>query len=162
MVASSAEQKNGKIILSGGGTTAINGSLQAKSQGEITITSDDLSLNGTLDVSDDLPGSMMITSNGALSVDGKLLANSSSQKGGSIEMNASSFQQIDGSVISANGIEGGSIYLSADNIMSSGTFSTTGSTTAGGHIDIEGKNTCLLYTSPSPRDRQKSRMPSSA
>ena len=25
-----------------------------------------------------------------------------------------------------------------------------------------GKSTCLLYTSPSPRDRQKSRMPSSA
>ena len=25
-----------------------------------------------------------------------------------------------------------------------------------------GHNTCLLYTSPSPRDRQKSRMPSSA
>ena len=25
-----------------------------------------------------------------------------------------------------------------------------------------GKTTCLLYTSPSPRDRQKSRMPSSA
>ena len=27
---------------------------------------------------------------------------------------------------------------------------------------IEGFNICLLYTSPSPRDRQKSRMPSSA
>ena len=27
---------------------------------------------------------------------------------------------------------------------------------------IMGDNTCLLYTSPSPRDRQKSRMPSSA
>ena len=26
----------------------------------------------------------------------------------------------------------------------------------------EGRHTCLLYTSPSPRDRQKSRMPSSA
>ena len=26
----------------------------------------------------------------------------------------------------------------------------------------EGQNVCLLYTSPSPRDRQKSRMPSSA
>eukprot|EP01017_Pseudomicrothorax_dubius_P008037 TRINITY_DN12604_c0_g1_i2.p1 TRINITY_DN12604_c0_g1~~TRINITY_DN12604_c0_g1_i2.p1 ORF type:complete len:255 (-),score=58.14 TRINITY_DN12604_c0_g1_i2:11-775(-) len=26
----------------------------------------------------------------------------------------------------------------------------------------DGRNTCLLYTSPSPRDRQKSRMPSSA
>ena len=28
--------------------------------------------------------------------------------------------------------------------------------------DREGYLTCLLYTSPSPRDRQKSRMPSSA
>ena len=28
--------------------------------------------------------------------------------------------------------------------------------------DVEGVNPCLLYTSPSPRDRQKSRMPSSA
>ena len=27
---------------------------------------------------------------------------------------------------------------------------------------LPGANTCLLYTSPSPRDRQKSRMPSSA
>ena len=27
---------------------------------------------------------------------------------------------------------------------------------------VEGVVTCLLYTSPSPRDRQKSRMPSSA
>ena len=27
---------------------------------------------------------------------------------------------------------------------------------------VPGPSTCLLYTSPSPRDRQKSRMPSSA
>ena len=27
---------------------------------------------------------------------------------------------------------------------------------------LQQKETCLLYTSPSPRDRQKSRMPSSA
>ena len=27
---------------------------------------------------------------------------------------------------------------------------------------VEAPHTCLLYTSPSPRDRQKSRMPSSA
>ena len=27
---------------------------------------------------------------------------------------------------------------------------------------VEGDQVCLLYTSPSPRDRQKSRMPSSA
>ena len=37
-----------------------------------------------------------------------------------------------------------------------------------GPVEINGKmgvhiyNSCLLYTSPSPRDRQKSRMPSSA
>ena len=29
-------------------------------------------------------------------------------------------------------------------------------------VPEEGKPPCLLYTSPSPRDRQKSRMPSSA
>ena len=31
-------------------------------------------------------------------------------------------------------------------------------------VDLKGSNlsNCLLYTSPSPRDRQKSRMPSSA
>ena len=28
--------------------------------------------------------------------------------------------------------------------------------------DVSNNKTCLLYTSPSPRDRQKSRMPSSA
>ena len=32
----------------------------------------------------------------------------------------------------------------------------------GGEDSFEWKSTCLLYTSPSPRDRQKSRMPSSA
>ena len=29
-------------------------------------------------------------------------------------------------------------------------------------VEFIAVNTCLLYTSPSPRDRQKSRMPSSA
>ena len=29
-------------------------------------------------------------------------------------------------------------------------------------VNAVGTSTCLLYTSPSPRDRQKSRMPSSA
>ena len=31
-----------------------------------------------------------------------------------------------------------------------------------GDVSVKGNITCLLYTSPSPRDRQKSRMPSSA
>ena len=29
-------------------------------------------------------------------------------------------------------------------------------------VDLEGNETCLLYTSPSPRDKRQSRMPSSA
>ena len=43
-------------------------------------------------------------------------------------------------------------------------FNVSSATTKGkglqGHFDID--DGCLLYTSPSPRDRQKSRMPSSA
>ena len=31
-----------------------------------------------------------------------------------------------------------------------------------GDVVLDGDQACLLYTSPSPRDRQKSRMPSSA
>ena len=38
-----------------------------------------------------------------------------------------------------------------------GRFRALSTVPAGGNFD-----TCLLYTSPSPRDRQKSRMPSSA
>ena len=34
--------------------------------------------------------------------------------------------------------------------------------TGNGYLEILEENGCLLYTSPSPRDRQKSRMPSSA
>ena len=40
-------------------------------------------------------------------------------------------------------------------------FNTYGNTVAGYQLPNI-PNTCLLYTSPSPRDRQKSRMPSSA
>ena len=36
------------------------------------------------------------------------------------------------------------------------------STWAPGYLQSQTPGTCLLYTSPSPRDRQKSRMPSSA
>ena len=35
-------------------------------------------------------------------------------------------------------------------------------TTYGVSSDVEGYYSCLLYTSPSPRDRTRSRMPSSA
>ena len=39
-------------------------------------------------------------------------------------------------------------------------LATTGNKVSFGEYGLQ--STCLLYTSPSPRDRQKSRMPSSA
>ena len=42
-------------------------------------------------------------------------------------------------------------------------FNVNSGDNAGGTMNKQpGSNSCLLYTSPSPRDRQKSRMPSSA
>ena len=71
--------------------------------------------------------------------------------------------------------------LTGDGIFFGGTFTETGGSTAGCIIydntansgtilakvslaanGIEHINFCLLYTSPSPRDRTRSRMPSSA
>ena len=49
------------------------------------------------------------------------------------------------------------------NVMTGGTggdLAQPGTAATGG--DVNGAGGCLLYTSPSPRDRQKSRMPSSA
>ena len=45
--------------------------------------------------------------------------------------------------------------------LSSG-FDLSSTITYRGSYDMTAHYTCLLYTSPSPRDRQKSRMPSSA
>ena len=45
-----------------------------------------------------------------------------------------------------------------------GTFSQTGTAffSSGGLNEVNGASSCLLYTSPSPRDRTRTRMPSSA
>ena len=45
---------------------------------------------------------------------------------------------------------------------STGTSETSAEAEADQTVTIEDNEGCLLYTSPSPRDRQKSRMPSSA
>ena len=65
---------------------------------------------------------------------------------------------------------GHSNFLRCDNAAYDGAWGETcKGVEYGGTIDVMGNvdttsplNTCLLYTSPSPRDRQKSRMPSSA
>ena len=147
LIANKAEQQKGKIILSGSGTIKIDGSLKAPSTGDINITSDTLSLGGTIDVSDDLPGSITITSKGELSVSGSILADSQNNTGGAIELTSPSIMQMDKSLISANGTNGGSIALSGNTIISSGTLSSNGSTAKGGHIDIEGTNSIRLLSS---------------
>ena len=47
------------------------------------------------------------------------------------------------------------------NVLAIASFAVSGAIVAGGAYVYLNKD-CLLYTSPSPRDRQKSRMPSSA
>ena len=64
-----------------------------------------------------------------------------------------------GLITARNGIVVGSgITLSKDGDIFATGVTTTGSLVSSGAIS----GTCLLYTSPSPRDREKSRMPSSA
>mgnify|MGYP000355611183 CR=1 FL=1 len=47
-------------------------------------------------------------------------------------------------------------------LQHSSTTTNTGTTIGGYGGNLQQTDACLLYTSPSPRDRQKSRMPSSA
>ena len=51
---------------------------------------------------------------------------------------------------------------SAFSSANSAALYANGAFAAANSVNVYGANTCLLYTSPSPRDRQKSRMPSSA
>ena len=99
------------------------------------------------------------------------------------EPEAAAFQSAtpaDGSELAANGSisvtfdnNPGDVTVSAGTVAGSGTSRTiTGPFTTGAlALNIEWTNgdgshtlnyTCLLYTSPSPRDRTRSRMPSSA
>ena len=57
-------------------------------------------------------------------------------------------------------IEIGDIVLAIGNPFGVGQTVTSGIISALGRTNVT--DICLLYTSPSPRDRQKSRMPSSA
>ena len=62
----------------------------------------------------------------------------------------------DGGALTSNG---GTITTNGGTVTNHGNFINNGGTI---NIYYGNGNGCLLYTSPSPRDRQKSRMPSSA
>ena len=63
-----------------------------------------------------------------------------------------------------NNLVGAAVETGANKLNT--TWSTGGTTAGYGQTAVSqvsgGDTVCLLYTSPSPRDRQKSRMPSSA
>ena len=63
-------------------------------------------------------------------------------------------------VTTLNTTSHGTLTVENSNITHNGDGSATITTGEGVSYVIDGA--CLLYTSPSPRDRQKSRMPSSA
>ena len=78
-----------------------------------------------------------------------------------------------GDMLNADGVEDetvGQQYLETHNnwpaqMWIQTSYNTSSNTHSGGGTPLRGNYAgigCLLYTSPSPRDRQKSRMPSSA
>ena len=72
---------------------------------------------------------------------------------------------IDGRVLDASEYSYAAGKLSIPNLGDQFTFAATVEISPETNTSLEGlyrSRTCLLYTSPSPRDRQKSRMPSSA
>ena len=64
-------------------------------------------------------------------------------------------ESVDGNVVGCTGVEG------ADGVEVGGVDGDEDGA-VDGDADVDEGASCLLYTSPSPRDRQKSRMPSSA
>ena len=60
-------------------------------------------------------------------------------------------------------IDGVEVHVKAENLQPVGAFKIRGGWWRLSNLnEAERAQGCLLYTSPSPRDRQKSRMPSSA
>ena len=76
---------------------------------------------------------------------------------------------INGDVVSVTGSNAGSCSTNiaanpavVTSSASAGTISGNNSLCQGSTVQLSNNSTCLLYTSPSPRDRTRSRMPSSA
>ena len=90
--------------------------------------------------------------------------------GGGVMVEYSASTTFDHVIITNNaGINGGGIFVDHNSnvILTNCTITQNTARDAGSGISnynssVTLNNTCLLYTSPSPRDRQKSRMPSSA
>ena len=180
------KEDSGTLILSGvntyTGSTTINGGTVSISAGSGlgaapgSATAGHLTLNGgTLHSSTDFTmnanrGIALGTSHGTINVDGSRTLTYGGIIAGSNNLTKSG----DGILL----LSGANTY-SGDTIISDGTLQTTGtladttdvSVSSGAIYDVDatdtiqslsGAGSCLLYTSPSPRDVEESRMPSSA
>ena len=118
-----------------------------------------IDVNATPGTGDDTPGTVSYTSGGVINfsdvgIPNGLVANATT---GDINVEFfESFVDVDGAV------EG--VYNQGSNITVQYALTCDGGAVA--NIEIDGSGnlvyTCLLYTSPSPRDKRQSRMPSSA
>ena len=124
---------------------------------------------------------LMVLTSGVLTVDGKVASTTLETSGAATvattldvggATNLTNTLDVSGATTLGSTVE---LLANAATVTHSGTTSLTISSTlgyvgvetvqfTGSQIGISGDTTmiCLLYTSPSPRDRQKSRMPSSA
>ena len=111
-------------------------------EGTFQITS------GTLNLDDNTADAcILVTSTALLDIDGGTInIGESGFSTGDIEMT-------DGTI----DVSGGVLNIADELDVAGGTI-----TQSGGIINIKSYTGCLLYTSPSPRDRTRSRMPSSA
>ena len=119
-----------------------DGQLDIDADTEIEIATSTVDLNGDLDVSQDVKVGTSLQTATIDYTDGDLAITIAD--GGAITTSGNA--TITGNLTVNGNISGGNVTassLAADNISA-------------------GDDACLLYTSPSPRDRQKSRMPSSA
>ena len=127
--------------------------------GDLELTADNITFNPLISIDLEWVGAGTLTwinENGADLTSAKIVT----PNGGTVVIQESvpitiTVQDIDDNTV----IEDARVYIEADTggPLTAGDLIFNGETNASGQI-----TTCLLYTSPSPRDRQKSRMPSSA
>ena len=125
-----------------------------------TISGGAVDFDGNLGIARDESTALLTISGGTFNVDGTLSINVlngtavGSEGDGTINFTTGSTGTLTAGLIQTNGsISGG---VAADAAAYEALFTS-------GDLTFEGVNTgCLLYTSPSPRDRTRSRMPSSA
>ena len=104
-------------------------------------------------------GTLMAGGNATVTADALGLSGGKFVAGGALTLDAN------GAITNrAGSVYGGSVFLRASSLDNTGGKLTSGgalTVNVAGAVDNTA-GTCLLYTSPSPRDKRQSRMPSSA